>query len=366
MRPNRNPLAFAAIASSLLLAACGANPQPLYGPMQQSYFQALGRSSGSLQMHVMPDSGPDFMHNAVTRARRSVQIECYMLTEKTLIQDVIAAKKRGVQVQVMLEQHPYMGPNPSPTGPNQSTAKTLAQAGIQVRWTSRKFRYTHAKILLVDGQTAFVSSANFTYSGLNKNREYIVTDTQSQDVAELERMYQADYAYNSFTPSATDLVISPVNSRAGLFELMKSAKHDIKIQDEEAGDPALDQLLKTKLAEGVHVEALLGAEKSTPAPGEPYTEPGNVVTGRTWSSYGAQVRFQSSPYLHAKAIVVDGQAMYVGSVNLSTNSMDNNREVGIVVHQADLINPVLNAFASDWSRADATAQASDLFPMFGT
>ncbi|HEY9721074.1 MAG TPA: phospholipase D-like domain-containing protein [Oscillatoriaceae cyanobacterium] len=339
----------------MLLSACGANALPMGATPAYFDGQVMSRSHagvGGLQLFVMPDATDAFLLKAIAGARSSLQIENYMLTDQATIQAVLAAKQRGVAVQVSLEPHPYLGDNPPPVGPNQHTAATLAKAGIQVHWTNPRFTYTHAKFMLVDAKTAFVSSANFTHSGLGGNREYIVQDTQTADVADLERLFQTDYVDGNYTPSAADLVISPVNSRQQLLNLIASARSDIKIQDEEAGDAALNQLLKQKLAQGVHVEAMLAQESALPsAPGEPVQTPGNVITARTWASYGAQVRFQSNPYLHAKAVVVDGTRMYVGSVNLSTNSMDHNREVGILLDAPALVSPVLSAMATDWKNA---------------
>lgn len=38
---------------------------------------------------------------------------------------------------------------------------------------------------------------------------------------------------------------------------------------------------------------------------------------------------QKKPYLHAKVILRDGKYAYIGSHNLTTNSLDNNRELGV-------------------------------------
>ena len=160
-------------------------------------------------------------------------------------------------------------------------------------------------------------------------------------------LVQADQARQEYQPTVPDGVVSPSNSRLHIFDLLKSAKHDIMIQDEVAGDPALNDLIKAKCAQGVHVRAILGNMKPTPK--EP--TPLNVQTAQAWTASGAQVRFQSKPMLHAKAIVVDGQAMYVGSENLTTNSMDHNREIGLLLNDPSLVAPVVQATESDWQNA---------------
>jgi phosphatidylserine/phosphatidylglycerophosphate/cardiolipin synthase-like enzyme len=55
------------------------------------------------------------------------------------------------------------------------------------------------------------------------------------------------------------------------------------------------------------------------------------------------------PYLHAKAIVVDGIAAFVGSENLSTGSLSHNRELGVIVGDPHQIAKIEAAFAYDFA-----------------
>lgn len=38
------------------------------------------------------------------------------------------------------------------------------------------------------------------------------------------------------------------------------------------------------------------------------------------------------PYLHAKVIIVDHMQVFIGSHNLTTNAIENNREMGIILN----------------------------------
>ena len=46
---------------------------------------------------------------------------------------------------------------------------------------------------------------------------------------------------------------------------------------------------------------------------------------------GVDIRLADSLYIHAKAIIADGERAFVGSQNLSATSLDQNRELGIIV-----------------------------------
>lgn len=55
------------------------------------------------------------------------------------------------------------------------------------------------------------------------------------------------------------------------------------------------------------------------------------------------------PYLHTKNILVDGSILIHGSMNLSQNSLDNNREIGIMIDDPDVIDTFARQFEKDWN-----------------
>ena len=71
---------------------------------------------------------------------------------------MIAARRRGVMVQVMLNPARRSGEEE-----NEETRKELTKGGIEVIDSSPDFDLTHEKSMVVDGETAFVCR-NFTCS----------------------------------------------------------------------------------------------------------------------------------------------------------------------------------------------------------
>jgi phosphatidylserine/phosphatidylglycerophosphate/cardiolipin synthase-like enzyme len=67
--------------------------------------------------------------------------------------------------------------------------------------------------------------------------------------------------------------------------------------------------------------------------------------------YGAELHTLASPYIHAKLLLVDGSSAFVGSQNYTSTSMDQNREVGIVIHGASNIERIQRVFDKDFSMA---------------
>lgn len=372
---NRAVVALLTIALAAPVAACSAS-----GPLSGAGWRggavaaqaaarkpgaARGRQGhlpGELRLHVLPEATDAFILNAIAGARSSVKLQVYLLTHQGVMDGLIAAKARGVDVQVLLEEKPYNPGNPnSPLPTNRAAAKKLAAGGVDVRWTNPAFKYTHAKAMTVDDAVTYVSTANFTKSGLGVDgkgaREYVVEDRSPSDVAEFVAMFAADRAHTPYTVTDPDLVVSPTTSRARIFELIRSAKRDVTIQVEVAGDPALDALIAEKVREGVKVRALLAELKKLQSK-EGAVAPirSNEEVAWAWKKAGADVRWQQTPHLHAKNILVDGERFYAGSVNLTTNSMDNNRELGLIVATPDLVSRVKFVLEQDWNAGEAIVE----------
>lgn len=84
-----------------------------------------------------------------------------------LVQDLIAARKRGITVNVLLERSGY---DPKLNQENQKVAAHLKKQGISVRFDSEKTT-THTKIVVIDRRYCLVGSHNFTGSALTYNHE---------------------------------------------------------------------------------------------------------------------------------------------------------------------------------------------------
>jgi phosphatidylserine/phosphatidylglycerophosphate/cardiolipin synthase-like enzyme len=66
-------------------------------------------------------------------------------------------------------------------------------------------------------------------------------------------------------------------------------------------------------------------------------------------SGGAQVRYMSKPYVHAKIVLADGKTAFVGSENISHQSLDLNREVGLFLSGPAAVSRIASTFEQDWN-----------------
>jgi phosphatidylserine/phosphatidylglycerophosphate/cardiolipin synthase-like enzyme len=85
-----------------------------------------------------------------------------------LIQELIAARTRGVAVEVILERGADL--NDRTTKANLETARLLNRGGVEVFLDPEDIT-THTKVIIIDDLQVVIGSANWTYSAMKKNHE---------------------------------------------------------------------------------------------------------------------------------------------------------------------------------------------------
>ncbi|HEX6511634.1 MAG TPA: phospholipase D-like domain-containing protein [Chloroflexota bacterium] len=321
------PLSAALIA--LLLSACSTSaPSTPAGSAVQTNAEA--------RIFVEPEDGPEPLLAELNAATRSIDLVMYLFTDRQALAALEAAERRGVQVRTLLEQHPF-GAGQG----NDPAMQSLQRAGVAVRWTGPPFKLTHEKAAIVDGREAVILTLNLTASAFTRNREYGVIDRTPDDVAEVAGLFNADWNRTPFSPSRPDLVVSPDNSRAKLLALIAQAGRQLDLESEEMQDQGLEDALAGAARRGVRVRAVL-----SPAEGGPDANARGV---QRLQSGGVQVHLMRKPYVHAKIILADGQAAFLGSENVSTQSLDGNRELGLFLSQPDAVARMASTFEQDWN-----------------
>ncbi len=306
----------------------------------------VGSGAQGVQVFVEPDAGDTVITNAIAGAKKTVLLEMYLLTERKVINALEEAANRGVDVRVMLEQHPYGSGSVSPV----ETLDRLKAAGIHTQFTNPTFALTHEKGMVIDGSTTYIMTANFTASALGsgsytKNREYGIIDTNAQDVQTITDIFNADW--NRSTPQIHDsnLVVSPVNSRNAFTSLINSAHKTLLIEAEEMQDSGIEQAIVNAGQRGVKVQVILPSSNNS----------SNSAGINTINHSGIQIEEDSHLYMHAKIIIVDGQKAFLGSENISTASLESNRELGILVSDQNVLNTLQQTFQQDWSDSRSIA-----------
>jgi cardiolipin synthase len=284
---------------------------------------------------VEPSDNGAMLDAAIDAATTSVHMTMYLLTDQSVIDALVRARHRGLDVRVVLQQS-------FPTGgsTNADAFMQLATAGIGVHWASTRFALTHEKCVVIDGREAWIMTMNLATTSAASNREYLAVDHEVVDVRDADAIFEADYAGNDYPSYAGPLLLAPINAQSRLLDLIRTAQHTIDVEDEELSDTGIVNALVGAAGRGVTVRVIVASGSLTPSQQAAVT---NLMNAHV------PVRSLGTPDIHAKAMVVDGALAYVGSINLTTASITHNRELGIVTDNTVAVNLVGTTIAGDFA-----------------
>lgn len=331
---RRSALAIVVVASIVLAALPGSAVPP-----------AAHAADAGYQLIQEPDAGYSPIVGLISGAARSIRITMYELTDPAAVDALIGAHNRGVDTRVILDAA-FHGRNT-----NAATFQQLSDAGVGVKWAPNGVIY-HQKTITVDDATAAVGTGNLTPQYYSTSRDAWVLDTNPVDVAAIAATFDTDYsaAPSGRPPPATaapNLVWSPM-ARATFLQHIDQAAHSIDVTSEELKDRAVLSALDKAAGRGVQCRIVL---TQNPAWSKAIAEV---------SAAGCSVHLfpdtESGLYMHEKILLTDNTALIIGSQNLSTTSLVENRELSLALDTAiapDLIAAVESTFDADYAAASA-------------
>jgi cardiolipin synthase A/B len=293
---------------------------------------------------TMPDNGLTAIYNLISSATQTIDMTMYELTDSNVITALTTAVSNGITVRVILDQN-------NEKRNNTSAFNALSSGGVQVNWANPVYACTHQKTITIDSTTSAIMTLNLVTEDYPTSRDYAVITNDPADVAAIETTFAADFASAAITPPTGDnLVWSPTNSRASILALINNAQTSLLIEQEEMSDDQIESALEAALQRGVSLT--LVQENMTGS----YT-----FILQTLASDGAQVATYSSRtgyYIHAKAILADYNtpqaALFLGSENFSTASLDSNRELGLIFSDSACMAGVQAAITADYNNGQQT------------
>ncbi|MFO0651206.1 MAG: phospholipase D-like domain-containing protein [Polyangiales bacterium] len=312
-------------------------------PLRDEDFDRLARvarslpRSGSHDVLVGPEGFEDTLLARLASARASLRVMAYQLDRDAVLDGLAQAADRGVSVRVLLDAAQPM---------NEGARAALTARGVEVRWAPAAFTHAHAKVIAVDEREALVLSANLIDESMESERNWSVTVRDTEALDALREVFECDWRGDAVTRAPEPLLLAPINARAGVEALIGGAKARLDLAVMSLSDQAVLDAVVRRAAEGVRVRAIL-ADPGWIASNEDAAE---ALTGG-----GAEVRFLADYDLHGKLVIADGCAL-VGSINLSSTSLDRNREVGLLVCDDARFPALAASFEADW---DASAPVED-------
>jgi phosphatidylserine/phosphatidylglycerophosphate/cardiolipin synthase-like enzyme len=324
---------FPGLSAVVLLTICGCA-----APAATTTAESSSATEG-LSLITEPGPGDKPFLALIDSARHNIQMTMYELTDQRVEQALAAAAARGVHVEVLLDD----GQDGDGQPLNDAAYRYLATHGVTVAWAPAYFALTHQKSIVIDRRVAAIMTLNLTPVYYSSSRDFVVLDYRPADLAAIAQTFDADLHHRQLTPSTGtgELVWSP-GAQAPIGALIAHAQRSLHVESEEMDDPTITHELCQAAQRGVRVQVVMTYQPSSRA----------ALT--YLAGCRAQVRTypESAPlYIHSKLIRTDARTVFIGSQNLSRQSLTYNRELGIITHNPQIAASTRHTFTSDFAAA---------------
>ena len=372
------------------------DPRPL--AIGQSRLSSATFDDVAVTAFAAPDCSREVFLAAVAGAEREILANVYEFTDPDLAETLIRARERGVAVTVLLEGGPVGGIPPE----ERAVAGTLNRSGVVVLSMTTtdaahaKYRYDHAKDLVIDAGTVLLGSENFKPGGypapgLQGNRGWGVSLEDPELAAYFREVFLLDAAGGDIVPAegtaadpgrswapaytvefapcrAEGARVTPVlspDTSALVTHLIEGAEESIAIEqayitNETAYDlnPYLAAAINAS-RRGVAVKVLLDSAWFN-TEGDADNDEMVGVVNRIAAAEGlplearlADIEANNLAKIHNKGVIVDGRAVLVSSINWNANSPAFNREAGVIVEHPEIAAYYTQIFLDDWNASKA-------------
>jgi len=251
---------------------------------------------------LAPEERRDAVLDVIRSARRRLILSLFRCDDDAVIDALAEAVQRGVRVRALLTRRAKGSKKHL-----KQLHKLLKQLGAEVhRYADSVVKY-HAKYIVADDGPALVASLNFTRKCFEDTCDFVLVTHDADLVGGLMQLFDADWcAPASGLPDLRSdrLIVGPEEARPRFTSLLRQAHRSIRLIDSKLSDAAMLELLKAKEKAGVAVEI------------------------RGWGALGSLVP-------HGKLLIVDDSTAVIGSISLSTLSLEFRREVAVVMRDGN-------------------------------
>lgn len=278
-----------------------------------------------MDLIVQPSDGCKPLLDAINGATKTLELIIFRFDLKPIEKALEAAVGRGVNVSALIA-HTHSG---SDKRLRQLELRML-QKGVTVSRTHDDLVRYHHKMMIVDREALHVYGFNYTAVDL-KSRSFGLVTRDRKIVQEALRLFEADSARQEFEPMTDGLVVSPENAREQLATFIKRTKKSLAIYDPKVADTQMIRLLHLRAKTGVDIR----------------------IIGKVGKRGGdLRVQKMSTGRLHVRAMIRDGDTVFVGSQSLRALELDSRREVGLIVHDPKIVKRMQEVFDEDWSKTE--------------
>jgi phosphatidylserine/phosphatidylglycerophosphate/cardiolipin synthase-like enzyme len=286
-----------------------------------------------VKLIIQPDDGVTPLLRSIRGAKRLIDIVIFRFDRLEVERALEAAVGRGVIVRALIA-HTNRGGEKS----LRKLELRLLNAGVTVARTAGDLPRYHGKMMIAD-DTLQVFGFNYTKLDIGKSRSFGIITTDKRLVREASAVFEADRTRQPYSPSYDRLVVSPETSRELLTTFIRRARKQLLIYDTQVSDNLIQRVLQDRVRAGVEIRVIGEVEKPLP---------------------GVECRSLAFLRLHVRAIVRDGESVFIGSQSLRRLELDGRREVGVIVTDPRIAKKVQSVFDTDWATALPRGAGRDL------
>ncbi|MBM4163003.1 MAG: hypothetical protein FJ222_00935 [Lentisphaerae bacterium] len=346
---------------------------------------------GGNAVEVIADGGLalDAMFKAIAAARHHIHVQSYIIGRdavgRALLDRLADQARTGIQVRVLFDQYGSRAAYLTGLFRRYSRVPNMRCVGFtQANLIKRQFQLNlrnHRKNLIIDGRVGFLGGVNFHDVYLPGSRREAIHDYHFRvcgpAVLELQYTFLRDWFYMCDEDARALLVPGhfPQSEAAGktplrllnaspnaieqplvdaLFTLLGTARHQVLVVTPYLVlSEDLRRAFRAAALRGVAVKVLLPAVNNHPS-----------VDWAARASYdelllsGVRLFLRRPPFIHAKALVVDGRIALIGSANLDARSLRLSYETTLVAFDPEFAARLKQTLLDDFARADEITLAA--------
>jgi hypothetical protein len=305
------------------------------------------------------------LYTFINSAKKTIDMTMYEMQDTTFTADLIAQCNAGVKVRVL-----FSASEASSNTTAYNALNTSGSSNCSAENSNTAFTNTHQKTITIDGATSTAQTAimslNLQSQYYSTTRDFAMIENDPVDIAAIEATFNQDWAAGtpyggsqgpsdfSYQPGAgDDLIWSPTTAQADMLALITNAKATILLENEEMSASNIVSALETACQNGVTVHIAMVNSSTSP----PYSSYSSEFQALEAAGCGVRTYpdTQTGIYIHAKALIADyglsTQKVYMGSINYSNASLNNNRELGMYITDAPSITTLYSVLSTDYAGA---------------
>ena len=384
--------------------------------LEALFFPAEITTTANFTLAVAPEGALDVVSQTIASAQHTLRIEAYTLESGALYQVISDRIQAGVVVTVLLESGPCGGLDDAGKWIVQRLHNPPTSTITFIGETAPRYRFQHAKFILVDDRLALVSSDNFgensmpsdpKENGTLGHRGFVAVTDSPGVVARLAEIFRRDcdplhhldvapYDGTAAPPDGfaplpppdwttyTASFIAPLATSATHVTVLHAPENTLRDQDgllgllgrtgtgDQIGVMQLNEPFTWTTGAGPaglnpRLQAVVAAarrEAEVRVLLDDYYDSKNVEACLALNRIAAQEGLNltcrlgnvTGLGLHAKTFLVsvgDERWIHLGSINGTENSNKNNREVALQFHSAEAYDWMLAVFDHDWQPSHA-------------